>query len=303
MGADSQAIYRPDGTLTIEFQLPRIGGPDFPATMGMKRSSLHQILTEAVRAAGVQVRCATTAQDWQDGEAGIDVQFSDGTDGRYALLVGADGISSATRSRLWPDITPELARQIVWRAETPRPPELTRTQVYVNNSEKCVVGIVPLSDDTSYIYIGQESDDDSYRDDSTLDVQMRDLLGGFGGMVERLAPTIDHPGKVSCRPVNRMLVPAPWHRGRVVIIGDAAHVHSPSLAQGAAMGIEDAIVLAEEVSKNPEDIAAALEAFNERRYARVAAVVDASTRLGGEASDAELAEIRKGILTLLAQPI
>lgn len=201
-----------------------------------------------------------------------------------------------------PDIAPEFAGQVVWRAETARPAGLTRTQVYVS-SDKCVVGIVPLSEDTSYIYIGQESFDDSHRDEATLDLQMRDLLAGFGGTVAELAPTIDHPAKVSCRPVHRMLVPAPWHRGRVVIIGDAAHVHSPSLAQGAAMGIEDAIVLGDEVSRNGKDIAAALEAFNLRRYPRAAAVVDASTRLSGAASDAELAQIRKDILTFLAEPI
>lgn len=302
MGADSQGIYLPDGTLAIDLPLPRIGGPDFPATMGMRRSSLHRILTKAAAGAGVSMRCHTTVQDWDDGDTAIDVLFSDGSERQYDLVVAADGISSATRARLMPDIEPEFAHQVVWRAETPRPAGLTRTQVYVS-SDQCVVGIVPLSDEMSYVYIGQESFDGSHRDDATLDAQMRDLLAGFGGMVAELAPTIDHPSKVSCRPVHRMLVPAPWHRGRVVIIGDAAHVHSPSLAQGAAMAIEDAIVLGDEVGRNGKDIAGALEAFNRRRYPRAAAVVDASTRLSGAASDAELAQIRKDTLTLLAEPI
>ena len=302
MGADSQAIHHEDGTLFVDLPLPRIGGPNWPATMGIRRSALHDILAGAAKAAGVQVRCGTTVEDWQDGEAGVDVQFSDGTQGRYALMVGADGVSSATRARLMPDIRPEFAHQVVWRAETPRPAGLTRTNVFVGKGQS-VVGIVPLSDDTSYIYIGQETDDESRRNEETLDLQMRELLGGFGGLVEELVPTIDRPEKVSYRPVHRMLVPAPWHRGRVVIIGDAAHVHSPSLAQGAAMGIEDAIVLADEVSKAPDDIPAALERFNERRYPRAAAVVNASTRLSAAASEAEVAETRRGILELLAQPI
>lgn len=301
MGADSQAIHHADGTLFLDLPLPRIGGPDWPATMGVRRSSLHHILAEAAKAAGVRIRCGTTVEDWQDDEAGVDVQFSDDTDGHYTLMVGADGVLSATRARLMPDVRPEFAHQVVWRAETPRPAGLTRTHVYVG--KECAAGIVPLSEDTSYIYIGQGAADDSRRDEDTLHLQMRDLLGEFGGLVEELAPTIDCPEKVSYRPVHRMLVPAPWHRGRVVIIGDAAHVHSPSLAQGAAMGIEDAIVLAEEVSKTPGDIPAALRKFNERRYPRAAAVVDASTRLSAAASEAELAEARRGILELLAQPI
>jgi 2-polyprenyl-6-methoxyphenol hydroxylase-like FAD-dependent oxidoreductase len=72
-----------------------------------------------------------------------------------------------------------------------------------------------------------------------------------------------------------MLIPAPWHRGRVVLIGDAAHANPPNVAQGAAMGIEDAVVLAEEVTK-PGTFEDAMSRFMERRWERVKLVVEAS---------------------------
>lgn len=303
MGADSQAIYHADGTLAFDIPLPRIGGPRWPATMGIRRSALHEALIGAARKAGVQVRCGTTVEDWSDDGSGVHATFSDGSQARYSLMVGADGISSATRKRLMPEIAPEFDHGVVWRAEAPRPDELTRTHVYVNRQQQCIVGIVPLSDDASYIYIGESSDDDSYREERTLHHQMKTLLSNFSGMVAELAPAIDRAEDVSCRPVNRMLVPAPWHRGRVVIIGDAAHVHAPSLAQGAAMGIEDAIVLADEISSHPGDIETALQGFNDRRYPRVAAVVKASTQLAGMASEQDVARIRQDILKLLVEPI
>lgn len=303
MGADSQAIFHEDGTLAIDMPLPRIGGPEWPATMGIRRSDLHDALIATATKAGVHVRCGTTVGDWNDDGTGVDVTFSDGLKARYTLMVGAEGISSPTRARLMPDIKPKFANALVWRAEMPRPEGLTRTHVFVSGRQ-CVVGIVPLSDETAYMYIGEDSDDDSYRDEKTLHHQMRDLLKGFGGMVAELAPNIDSPEKVNCRPVQLMLVPEPWHRGRVVIIGDAAHVHAPSIAQGAAMGIEDAIVLAEEIgSRTDGDIETALQAFNDRRYPRTKAVVEASTALAGATSEEALAQIRQDILKLLAEPI
>lgn len=302
MPADSQVMHGADGTPAFELPLPRIGGPQWPARLGIRRSSLHQILADAAIAAGVQARCGTTVDDWEDGDRDVDVQFSDGTRDSYMLMVGADGISSATRTRLMPEVRPEFSNVVVWRAEVPRPGDLERMHVYVSG-EQCVVGIVPLSDKAAYMYIGQSSADASHRDDATLHLQMQELLKGFGGLVAELAPMINRPDAVNCRPVYRMIVPAPWHRGRVVVIGDAAHVHSPALEQGAAMGIEDAIVLAEEVHDRPDDIANALDRFSARRYERVAAVVDGSTRLAGGASREELAEIRRDVLELLSQPI
>lgn len=132
---------------------------------------------------------------------------------------------------------------------------------------------------------------------------MLELIESFGGLVAEMAQYIDSPEKVSCRPIQKMLLPSLWHRGRVVIIGDAAHAHAPSLAQGAAMGIEDAIVLADEVSRNPDDLEKALCGFNQRRFSRVKALVDASTALEGAASREELMRIRHGIYTLLSGPL
>jgi len=81
------------------------------------------------------------------------------------------------------------------------------------------------------------------------------------------------------RPIENIIVPAPWHRGRIVLVGDAAHGATPHCGQGAAQAIEDGIVLAEELAK---DVAVpdALEAFTARRYERCRAIVEGSERVG-----------------------
>jgi 2-polyprenyl-6-methoxyphenol hydroxylase-like FAD-dependent oxidoreductase len=69
-----------------------------------------------------------------------------------------------------------------------------------------------------------------------------------------------------------MLVPWPWHRGRVVIGGDAAHVFPPHLTQGAAMAVEDGLILAHETVQTDVPIAARLLRYSQKRYARCAFV-------------------------------
>ena len=73
-------------------------------------------------------------------------------------------------------------------------------------------------------------------------------------------------------------MPRPWSRGRVVLIGDTVHATTPHLAAGACLGIEDALVLAEELSR--ADVEHALQAFEERRWERCRMVVENSARLG-----------------------
>ena len=72
----------------------RTGGEDLPATMGMYRPALAQILIDRAVEVGAQVRFATRYTAFLQDEAGVHVDFADGTIGRYDLLVGADGINS-----------------------------------------------------------------------------------------------------------------------------------------------------------------------------------------------------------------
>jgi len=79
--------------------------------------------------------------------------------------------------------------------------------------------------------------------------------------------------------METILIPPPWYRGRVLLIGDAAHTTTPHHAQGAAMAVEDAVVLSEllQIGGDLEDV---LEQFMERRWPRCKLVVEASVQVG-----------------------
>ena len=102
-----------------------------------------------------------------------------------------------------------------------------------------------------------------------------------------------------------MQLPPPWHRRRILLIGDAAQAGPPTLAQGAAMGIEDAVVLAQCLSDH-DDIAASLSAFTNRRWPRVSTIVNASLAISQAQMRPDgqpaVAEANRAAAAILSQP-
>jgi 2-polyprenyl-6-methoxyphenol hydroxylase-like FAD-dependent oxidoreductase len=111
---------------------------------------------------------------------------------------------------------------------------------------------------------------------------------------------------IDYRPLANLLVPAPWNRGRLVMIGDTVAATTPHLASGAGIGIESGIVLGEELAGN-DDLQTALDNFHERRWERCRMVVKNSERLcmieieGGD--KAEHSAIMGESMAALRQPI
>jgi 2-polyprenyl-6-methoxyphenol hydroxylase-like FAD-dependent oxidoreductase len=99
-----------------------------------------------------------------------------------------------------------------------------------------------------------------------------------GAMLRECIAHLPNSRSISVRPLEWLLTPTPWHRQRTVLVGDAAHSNPPVLAQGAAMGIEDAVVLAELLGETAE-LSVLLERFVARRHPRVSLVVNNSVQL------------------------
>ncbi|MFZ2997664.1 FAD-dependent monooxygenase [Sphingobium sp.] len=286
--ADFMAMMKTDGTPLMENPLPRIGGPKWPGGTGIRRATFHAILLEAAGRVTASLRCGLTVTEWRDDGKQIDVRFSDGSNAVYDLLIGADGLNSSTRAVLLPDVVPSPSGQACWRAAVPRPAGMDRTHLFFGGKHG-VVGICPVSADLAYMYIVQAYDGGRY-DPERLHIIFAEEVQGYGGLVAEMVKHVTDSAKVSFSPLPAMIVPKPWGKGRVVLIGDAAHANPPVLAQGAAMGIEDAIVLAEELSRTPDDMPEALSRFINRRHDRARRVVEASLQL----ARAEV-EHRKGL--------
>lgn len=304
MPAMSIGMYRPDGTLAMENPLPQIGGLQWPSVASLTRAAFHSILLRAA-AKVANLRCGTTIIGVEEGSDAVGVSFSDGSSSNYDLVIGADGVYSQMRALTMPGIDPQPTGQAVWRAAVPRPAEVLRSCLYFGGRHG-VVGICPVSESQAYMYIVQNYDGNR-REASTLDAQMRTELAGYGGDVARLADEIKDPNSVSFRPLEWLIAPRPWGAGRIVLIGDAVHCNPPVLAQGAAMGIEDAIVIAETMSAPDGDFVQRRDAFLDRRHPRTTNVVEASCQLAKweveNTQGVDVAGVVRENAQLLAAPI
>jgi 2-polyprenyl-6-methoxyphenol hydroxylase-like FAD-dependent oxidoreductase len=304
--SDGVEVCIPTGQKVAELPTPRLAGPDVPGNGGIMRPTLARILAEATRAAGAHVRLGCTFTSiGQDGE-GVDVAFSDGSRGRYDLVIGADGLYSKVRETLFPDAPkPRYSGQGVWRAVLPRPEAVKGTTMWLGPKVK--TGLNPVSRDQMYLFVTEDRPENEFVDPASFLDRLRDLLARFPApLMQQVRAQLDQDSQVIYRPLENLLVPAPWYRGRVVMIGDTVHATTPHMASGACIGIEDAIVLAEEIGK-AESVDAALSAFQARRWERCRMVVENSGRLGeieiaGGDKD-EHARIMRETLMALAQPI
>jgi 2-polyprenyl-6-methoxyphenol hydroxylase-like FAD-dependent oxidoreductase len=101
---------------------------------------------------------------------------------------------------------------------------------------------------------------------------LRERLAQYGSYVAEISASLDASSDIVYSPIEPMLLPWPWFRGRVVIGGDAAHVFPPHLTQGAAMAAEDGYVLAAEALANDVPLEDRLMRYSQKRYARSAFV-------------------------------
>ncbi|OMI85923.1 FAD-dependent oxidoreductase [Streptomyces sp. BBFR25] len=278
-GFGSVGITAPDGTVLHAQDDLRTGGDDLPATVGMQRPRLQQILIDAVRAGGATVRLGTTAEILDQDADGVSVRLSDGTEHRYDLVVAADGLGSRTRAAIGITDKPEPTGMAIWRIAAPRPAGVVRTDL-AYGGPAYIAGYCPTSETTLYAYVVEANRDRASIPPESYADEMRRLTSSYGGHWPEITEHITDPAKVNYTWFDRLLVEGSWHRGRVVLVGDAAHCCPPTLAQGAALSLEDAWVLSQMLTGSDAWDDALLQAYYERRIARVRPVVEASVQVG-----------------------
>ncbi|MFJ2776813.1 FAD-dependent monooxygenase [Kitasatospora sp. NPDC087315] len=258
-------ICDPAGTTLAKIPQPRMG--DAPSNNGIPRPALAGVLSAAATAAGASVRFGATIAELADDGQGVDVTLTDGHSGRYDLVVGFDGIGSPLRKRLYGDVyAPEYTGFANWRVTLPRSPEVQGVVMSAGNL-KAKALLTPITEELMYLGSVFAEAEDFRPDPERAHEQLAERLAGFGGPVAEALTLVTDPSAVVYSRISQVTVEEPWHVGRVVLAGDAAHASTPHLAQGAAMAVEDALVLAESLDAT-EDVAAALAAWEERRRPR-----------------------------------
>jgi 2-polyprenyl-6-methoxyphenol hydroxylase-like FAD-dependent oxidoreductase len=303
---DVTGFRAPDPAGTVLFEVPdaKTGGPDLPAVMGMPRPELAQILADRAAEVGVKVRFGTTFTQLAQDDDGVDVTFSDGSTGCYDLVVGADGIRSWTRRALGINLETKSVGMGIWRAFGPRPASVTRTDLYYGGPSY-IAGYCPTGEDSLYAYIVEDAQDRSALSPDEQLATMKSLSQAYHGPWDEIRETLTDPSRVNYTWFETHVLDVPWNRGRVVLIGDAAHTCPPTIAQGGAMALEDAVVLAELLTSREALDQALWDEFHARRYERAKTVVEASNSLAQWQLDhveGDIPSLMRSIAMLTSQP-
>ncbi|KPA89274.1 FAD-dependent oxidoreductase [Pseudomonas sp. RHF3.3-3] len=272
------AIYTTQGQQLARIPGQRLAGPQYPANVGISRRALHKVLSETAIELGTRVRLGTSVESFEQEASGVDVLFSDGSQGRYALMVGADGLFSKVRGLLFGDrYRPHFTGQSVWRYNFPRAAGIDHLANYQGPAGNA--GLVPLADDLMYLFTTSHEPGNPWMEPASLADGLRQRLAGFGGLIGELREQVRDSAEVVYKPLEAVFVDEPWYRGRVLLIGDAAHATTPHLGQGAGMAIEDAVVLAEEITAGG-GLDEQLQRFMARRFERCKFISDMSLLAG-----------------------
>lgn len=245
-----QRVLEPGGRVLTDVELEPIWGEVGPC-VGMLRSELHETMRSGIS----DVRLGVTVTSVDPGEK-VGVGFTDGRTDEYDLVVGADGIRSVVRQLAFGGVKPRFLKQVCWRFVAEGFPELADWTARIGTGRTFLT--LAAGDGQVYCYAEFTTGDQA--------VELGDWRELFADFADPV-PALLSLGKDAYRsPIEEVVQPR-WIAPGVVLIGDAAHASSPNMAQGAAMAIEDAYVLAE--SLEGQSIPEALRAFEQRRRDRV----------------------------------
>jgi 2-polyprenyl-6-methoxyphenol hydroxylase-like FAD-dependent oxidoreductase len=296
-------IFLPDGSLAARVPAPKLNEA-YPAQLGISRRKLQTVLADQAREHGASIRLGVVVTNMAQDDKGVDVKFSDGSSGRYDLVIGADGVGSQIREMIFPAApAPAFVGQGVWRCNFPCPEGLDALCVFEG---PIGMGLVPIAPDLMYMYVTTPEPGNPRYPVKGLAAVMRDKLKHAPPQIAELAATINDDEAVVYKPLYWLLLDGDWYNKRVILIGDAAHATTPHLGQGAGMAIEDSLVLAESLAQE-KTVAEAFASFMQRREARCRYIVENSVAICkgqlGEGPLVNNAQATMAMFKVTAEPI
>ena len=249
------------GRLLADIDLAALWG-DVGPCLALHRADLHEAL--ASHGDPVPVRMGLPVQRLSQHDDTVTVEFADATADSYDLVIGADGIHSTVRQLAVGAAAIRPVGQLAWRFATDCPPEVTTWTVLLGRNVTFLA--VPIGRGQVYCYCDAPTERIPPLQGHDVKGMLAELLTGFAGPVPAILDTLGPGCPVHVAPIEEVTLDG-WSRGLVLLVGDAAHATSPNMAEGAAMALEDGLVLAECLGSGHHVIDAAAR-FRARRRPR-----------------------------------
>ncbi len=200
--------------------------------------------------------------------------FEDGMSAPGSLLIGADGVHSAARKAVFGDMHLRQTGQICWRGladfELPKAFQRRTIEMWDQASR---MGLADVGHGKAYWFLVKKCAKGEPRPQDYKE----NLLNIVEGYTDAAAKLIEATPVNAINEVELQDLPPrlPWSRGKVCLIGDAAHPMTPNMGQGGAQAVEDAYSLSRFVSGDADPVRA-FEAFQQRRFRKVKSIVSTS---------------------------
>ncbi len=255
--------------------------------VAIHRADLHQVLLKNIPVE--KIITGKKAVDFKEHRDGITIYFSDDSTAEGTAAIIADGIHSAIRKKLLPTVTPRYSGYTCWRGVVDNRWNLQHHAVESWGSNGRF-GYVPIGNNQVYWFACKNA---PFKDEAMSKISIKHLADNFRSYASPIPQLIESTRQqdliwsdiVDLKPMSSFAF------NRILLIGDAAHATTPNLGQGACMAMEDALLVAEEMMKQPEDVVKAFKKFEQRRVSRVNYIVNTSFSLG------KLAQLENTILT------
>jgi salicylate hydroxylase len=251
----------------------------------LHRADLHAVLAAKVRELdGDAVVLRAAAERFTETRDSVTVKFANGTTASGEVLIGADGIKSAIRAQILGPTKAEFTGYVSWRAIVPssRLPADYMERVSTNwMGPNAHVIVYYLRRGELLNFVGLVEDATWLEESWTVKAPWSRLKADFAPWHPKVQLLIDAMDKDKCyrwAMYNRPPVTG-WSTDRVTLLGDAAHPTLPFMAQGAAMAIEDGVIIAR-VLEQESSTSAALDLYQRSRYERTARVQIGSNEMG-----------------------
>ena len=243
------------------------------------RATLQQILFNELPKE--TVRLNHKVESVSQSETSVSVKFANGWEEAADFVIGADGIKSIVRQSLFGKTDYRYSGQTCWRAtvNTTIPQKLEKSAYELwGNKAGLRWGMVPVTSNQIYFYATVCAVAGGRDDAKTVKSNLVQQFSEFGKEVKNLlevtdSATIIRTDIYDFAPIKK------WYKGRIALIGDAAHATTPNLGQGGCQAIEDAYVIAKSLAENSEP-EKAFNTFQTIRYAKTKYVVDTSWLFG-----------------------
>ncbi|CAN5890082.1 MAG: FAD-dependent monooxygenase [Gemmatimonadetes bacterium] len=247
------------------------------ATVAIHRARLQRILAERVPAATLHLdRTCTTVE--AEGDR-VRIRFQDGGQAAARVVIGADGVRSAVRRALFPAARLRYSGQTSYRgvADVRLPSELEGTGWEVWGAG-CRFGFSAIAEREVYWFATLGAPPGEMEAEGDIQVRLQPLFASFPSPIPGIL-TATPPARITRTDMYDLAPISTWHRGRIALLGDAAHATTPNLGQGGAQAIEDAYVIAEQLAAHdqPEE---AFRAYERIRVAKAHLVVKRSRQMG-----------------------